>query len=73
MKKHVVEAAVTVMLFFSGSFVVASDYQDEWGPEVGSELPELSVKDVEGKDRTLEDLIGDEKGIVLFFVRTSNW
>ncbi|MXW53947.1 MAG: redoxin domain-containing protein, partial [Gammaproteobacteria bacterium] len=48
-------------------------FQDEWGPEVGSELPELTVKDTEGNDRTLEDLTGDNKGIVLFFVRTSNW
>ena len=73
MKKRILGAAFVVMLFLFGAHALAADYQDEWGPAVGSELPELTVKDVEGKDRTLEDLIGDEEGIVLFFVRTSDW
>ena len=73
MKKRIIGTILAAMLFVGWSQVVAADYQDEWGPAVGSELPELSLKDVEGKDRTLEDLIGDEEGIVLFFVRTSDW
>lgn len=73
MKKHIIGSALAVVLFLAAASVMAADFQDEWGPEVGSELPELTVKDTEGKDRTLEDLTGDNKGIVLFFVRTSNW
>ncbi len=73
MKKHFMGTALAIVLFLAAASVTAADFQDEWGPEVGSELPELTVKDTEGNDRTLEDLTGDNKGIVLFFVRTSNW
>ncbi len=77
------KAKITALLLFaflaSGSIVLASpsipasDYQDNWGPEVGSTLPELTVKDTEGKDRTVEDLIGDKQGLLIFFVRTTDW
>lgn len=73
MKKHFMGTALAIVLFLAATSVTAADFQDEWGPEVGSDLPELTVKDTEGNDRTLEDLTGDNKGIVLFFVRTSNW
>ena len=55
------------------SAVLGEEYQDNWGPDVGSELPELAVKDTEGKDRTVGDLRGESKGLLIFFARTSNW
>lgn len=71
------KAKISALLLFAflatGSIVLASDYQDNWGPDVGSTLPELTVKDTEGKDRTVEDLIGDEQGLLIFFVRTTDW
>ena len=53
--------------------VLGEEYQDTWGPEIGSELPDLAVKDTDGKDRTLDDLRGESKGLLIFFARTSNW
>lgn len=71
------KAKISALLLFAflatGSIVLASDYQDNWGPDVGSTLPELTVKDTEGKDKTVEDLIGDEQGLLIFFVRTTDW
>ena len=67
---------VSILLVFcltAGVGVAASDWQDNWGPAIGSELPELAVKDTEGNDRDIEDLTGDNEGLLIFFVRTSNW
>lgn len=55
------------------SAVLGEEYQDTWGPDIGSELPDLVVKDTQGNDRTVEDLRGESKGLLIFFVRTSNW
>ncbi len=63
---------VTVLGLFA-SAVLSEEYQDNWGPDVGSELPDLAVKDTEGSDRTVDDLRGESKGLLIFFVRTSNW
>lgn len=60
-------------LLFLTSAVFGEEYQDNWGPDVGSELPEIAVKDTEGKDRTVDDLRGESKGLLIFFARTSNW
>lgn len=51
---------------------LASEFQEQWGPAIGSNLPELSVKDVKGENRYLADLAG-KKGVVLVFVRSSDW
>ncbi|MYD44366.1 MAG: hypothetical protein F4W90_10820 [Gammaproteobacteria bacterium] len=48
------------------------DYATNWGPAIGAALPTLDVKDIEGAVRTFDDLTG-EKGLVIFFVRSSNW
>lgn len=44
----------------------------DWGPKVGEKLPELHVSRANGSDETLTDLAG-EKGLLLFFVRSTNW
>ncbi|MCY3541572.1 MAG: hypothetical protein OXH31_06660 [Gammaproteobacteria bacterium] len=63
---------VVALLLFAGA-IVGEEYQDTWGPDVGSDLPELTVKDTEGNDRTVVDLRGESKGLLIFFVRTSDW
>lgn len=63
---------VTVLLLLTGA-VFSEDYQDTWGPDIGSMLPDLTVKDTDGKDRSIDDLRGESKGLLIFFVRTSNW
>lgn len=65
-------AFVTVVALFA-SAVLSEEYQDNWGPAVGSELPDLAVKDTKGTDRTVDDLRGESKGLLIFFARTSDW
>ena len=57
---------------FAGIGVAEGEYVDDWGPAIGSDLPNLSVQDTEGNVRALEDLAGAD-GTLLFVVRTSNW
>ena len=61
------------LLMLVGISTSGSEFEENWGPEVGTSLPELAVKDTSGKDRDVKDLTGEKKGLVLFFVRTSNW
>lgn len=63
---------VTVLLVLTGA-VLGDEFEESWGPDVGSDFPELAVKDTEGKDRSVDDLRGESKGLLIFFVRTSNW
>ncbi|MYD45790.1 MAG: hypothetical protein F4W92_05505 [Gammaproteobacteria bacterium] len=63
---------VVALLLFAGA-VVGEEYQDTWGPDVGSDLPDIIVKDTEGNDRSIDDLRGESKGLLIFFVRTSDW
>ena len=48
-------------------------YDPDWGPDIGTEIPDLDVKNTDGDEQTIEDLRGESKGILLFFARTSNW
>lgn len=63
---------VTVLLLLTGA-IFGEEFQDNWGPDVGSDFPDLAVKDTEGKDRTVEDLRGESEGLLIFFVRTTDW
>lgn len=69
-------------LFFSGALVMAAcvlengmastEYQESWGPDVRSDLPELSVQDTMGKSLSLQDIAGPS-GTLIFVVRSSSW
>ena len=48
------------------------DYSAEWAPAIGSLLPDLSVKDTAGTSRAFAELTG-EKGLLIFFVRSTDW
>ncbi|MYD45792.1 MAG: hypothetical protein F4W92_05515 [Gammaproteobacteria bacterium] len=63
---------VTVLLLLT-SAVLGEENQDEWGPEIGSDFPDLAVKDTEGNDRTVDELRGESEGLLIFFVRTTDW
>ena len=63
--------AVAALLLTSA--VLGEEYQDTWGPDVGTDFPDLEVKDTEGNDRSVEDLRGESQGLLIFFVRTSDW
>lgn len=48
------------------------EYTKNWAPAIGASLPALSVKGTSGETLDFEDLSG-EKGLLIFFVRSTNW
>ena len=42
------------------------------GPQVGERVPEFSLKDQNGKPRTLQSILGP-KGGMLVFIRSADW
>ena len=42
------------------------------GPQVGERVPEFSLKDQNGKTRTLQSIMGP-KGAMLVFIRSADW
>ena len=63
-------ACVAVMAYL----ISAEDdsYASQWGPAIGTQLPDLEVKDPEGESRDFDQLKGSN-GLVLVFVRSSDW
>ena len=51
---------------------VGADYQDDWGPAVGSAMPAIDAPDHTGAARALGDLAG-ERGLLLFVNRSADW
>ena len=47
-------------------------YASQWGPAIGTQLPELEVKGPDGESRSFDQLKGSN-GLVLVFVRSSDW
>ena len=48
------------------------EFTKDWAPAIGSSLPPLSVKETSGLTPVFDDLTG-EKGLLIFFVRSTNW
>ena len=67
-----IRAFIAVLAICGVQVGFSSEFQEKWGPDVGSSLPALSVKDIQGENRYLADLAG-KKGVVLVFVRSSDW
>jgi hypothetical protein len=42
------------------------------GPQVGEQIPDFSLKDQNGKPRTLQSIMGP-KGAMLVFIRSADW
>jgi AhpC/TSA family len=42
------------------------------GPQVGDRVPDFSLKDQNGKDWTLQSIMGP-KGAMLVFIRSADW
>ena len=51
---------------------VAADYQDDWGPAVGTPMLAIEAADQTGAVRDLASLKG-ERGLLLFMVRSADW
>ena len=52
--------------------VGASEYEDGWGPAVGTPMLPISAADQTGTMRDLGSLTG-ERGLLLFMVRSADW
>ena len=60
--------ALSALLFFTSSVLLSRDY----GPAIGSKLPDFEASDQDGKTRTLRSLLGP-KGAVIVFFRSADW
>ena len=59
-------------MLLAGAGVAAADYQDDWGPAVGSAMPPIDAPDHTGAPRALADLTGTN-GLLLFVNRSADW
>jgi hypothetical protein len=55
-----------------GQFVAAQNDGYHTGPEIGERVPEFTLPDQHGKNRTLKDLSGPN-GLLLVFSRSADW
>src|SRR5580704_785009 len=55
-----------------GRFVAAQNDGYRTGPEIGERVPEFTLPDQHGKNRTLNDLTGPN-GLLLVFSRSADW
>ena len=65
-------AAAAVACAALGSAVAAPPPEEKTGPKVGEKAPEFTLKDQDGKDRALKDLLKDGP-VALVFYRSAAW
>ena len=53
-------------------FVAAQNDDLKTGPHIGEKVPDFSLPDQNGKQRSLHDLMGPN-GLMLIFVRSADW
>ncbi len=63
---------VTLLLTLCIPLMSWSDYGDDWGPALGSQVPKLEANDHTGAPRNLENLAG-EQGLLLLLSRSADW
>jgi hypothetical protein len=56
------------LLLGLAGMVMARDY----GPPVGSKMPDFALADQDGRTRTLHSLLGPKGAVILFF-RSADW
>ncbi|MXX94081.1 MAG: redoxin domain-containing protein [Gammaproteobacteria bacterium] len=58
---------LAVVMFLLPLFAESDEQKDQWGPEIGSEVPSVDLEDAQGKKRTIKDLRGEKEWLLLFF------
>jgi hypothetical protein len=58
--------------FFLCAIVLGLSYAAVTGPEVGTAIPSFEAVDLDGNQRSFENLKG-VNGLVLLFVRSADW
>ncbi len=69
---HFARCVALALMLLGAAGVAADDYQDDWGPAVGSAMPAIDAPDHTGAPRALADLTG-AKGLLLFVNRSADW
>ena len=72
MSGNKVRAGVGAAVALAAAMAMGGEYQDEWGPAAGTEMPAIAAADQHGELRSLDDLKG-EHGMLLFMVRSADW
>ncbi len=65
-------AASAAVIGATSPIGTGEQYQDAWGPPVGSALPSIAARDQADEPRDLASLSG-ERGLLLFAVRSADW
>jgi hypothetical protein len=68
MKKQMRTRRLPGLLLSIAGLAMARDY----GPPVGSKMPDFALRDQDGKTRTLQSLLGPKGAVILFF-RSADW
>ena len=63
-----IRSSAAVMLLLVSGALSARDY----GPSIGSQMPDFELRDQDGKTYTLTSLLGPTGAVILFF-RSADW
>lgn len=69
--KVVIRSVLAFVATCAAAFAGA-DYADDWGPEVGSQIPAFELADSTGELQNLDSL-ASPSGLLLFFTRSADW
>lgn len=72
LRRLLVSLGLLIATVCGNSAAIAEDYSDQWGPEIGSQLPVLEAYDQTGVLRNLDNLSGDH-GLLLIMNRSADW
>jgi len=61
-----------VLVALGANAYAEDDYNAQWGPALGTDMPPIASFDQEGVQRELADLSG-EQGLLLFLNRSADW
>jgi hypothetical protein len=76
MRTRYAAAAGFVMVIVFAAALQAQQRQpvdvSKLGPQVGGRVPDFSLRDQDGRTRTLQSLMGS-RGLMLVFIRSADW
>ncbi|MBU2892316.1 peroxiredoxin family protein [Colwellia sp. D2M02] len=70
--KNLALTGLCLSLTLASATVFANPNSLPVGPEVGTQAPEITAKNNQGKEKTISQLSG-EKGLIILFFRSADW
>ena len=64
--------SIAVVFAACASAFAGAEYLDDWGPAIGSQMPEFELADSNGELRDRDNLAAPS-GLLLFFTRSADW